>query len=181
MVTSEAVGREIVIRDCMKKDLPAVSTLAGRLVREHHSSDPERFMIFDSIEEGYAHYLGSEMRNRHAVVLVAARGAEVVGYAYGRIEPRDWNSLREECGVLHDVYVDEAARRRGTASLLVERMVGRLSSLGARRVILMTAAVNTGAQALFENLGFRRTMVEMMRECDDRRGSIPTDGAAGGE
>jgi ribosomal protein S18 acetylase RimI-like enzyme len=34
-------------------------------------------------------------------------------------------------------------------------------------VVLSTAEQNSGAQRLFERMGFRRTMIEMTRELDD--------------
>ncbi len=155
----------LVIRACKVADLQGVAILAARLVREHHRMDPDRFFIFDRIEEGYEAYLRSELVRKGSVVLVAAEGRKIVGYAYGRIEPRDWNALRERCGALHDIYVDEGARRRGIASRLAEEMVSRLASLGAPRVFLMTATPNVAAQKLFKRLGFRTTMLEMTREC----------------
>jgi hypothetical protein len=36
---------------------------------------------------------------------------QVVGYAYGRLEPRDWNSLRDACGVGVDLVVVPALSR----------------------------------------------------------------------
>jgi len=156
---------QVTTRPCRPEDLAAVAKLAARLVREHHAMDPDRFLIFDHIEEGYAAYLGSEIRKKRSLVLVAEDAGSIVGYAYGRIEPRDWNALRERCGVLHDVYVDEAVRHRGVGARLVDEMVKRLGALGAPRVILMTAVQNTNAHRLFERLGFRATMLEMTREC----------------
>lgn len=153
------------IRSCRASDLPAVARLAARLVRQHHAWDSDRFFIFDRIEEGYAEYLRGELDRKRSVVLVASKGRRILGYAFGRIEPRDWNALLERCGMLHDIYVDERARRKGIARLLVEEMVARLSALGAPRVVLMTAIQNTGAHRLFEGLGFRTTMLEMTREC----------------
>jgi len=148
-----------IIRNCRPSDLPAVARLAARLVREHHAMDPDRFLIFDRIEEGYAEYLRSELD----------RKGSVVGYAYGRMEPRDWNALRERCGALHDVYVDEGARKEGIGGLLVDEMSARLAALGAPRVVLMTATQNTAAQRLFKRLGFRTTMLEMTRESATQR------------
>ena len=43
---------DLVIRGCEPPDLPGVARLAARLVREHHRMDPDRFFIFDRIEEG---------------------------------------------------------------------------------------------------------------------------------
>ena len=153
-----------VVRRCRPGDLPGVARLAACLVREHHAVDPDRFFTFDRIEEGYAAYLRGELDKKRSIVLVAARGKSIVGYAYGRIEPRDWNALRDRCGMLHDVYVDERVRRRGVAARLVEEVVAQLAALGAPRVILMTTTRNKAAQRLFRRLGFRTTMFELTRE-----------------
>ncbi len=157
----------IVIRPCKPADLPAVAKLAARLVREHHAMDPDRFFTFDHIEEGYAAYLGGELRKKRSLVLVAVDSEGILGYAFGRIEPRDWIALRETCGFLHDLYVDERARHQGVGTRLVEETVKRLDALGAPRVILSTAAQNTNAHRLFQRVGFRTTMLEMTKECEE--------------
>jgi len=157
-----------IIRRCRPADLKGVARLAARLVREHHAMDRDRFFIFHRIEEGYATYLGGELDDKRSVVLVAARGRSILGYAYGRIEPRDWNALRDRCGMLHDLYVAERVRRQGVAVRLVGEMVAQLATLGAPRVILMTTTQNGPAQHLFRRLGFRTTMLEMTRECQLR-------------
>ena len=157
------------IRAATPADLPAVARLAAQLVRYHHSLDPKRYLLPDRIEEGYAHFLGSELKNPRAVVLAALEAAsgDVVGYAYGRLEPRDWNMLLEAHGALHDILVAPAARRTGLGDALVREICARLEGLGAPRVILHTAVQNDAAQALFERAGFRRTMIEMTRERHD--------------
>ena len=70
-------------------------------------------------EPGYERWLTSELGSPDAAIVVAERGgAEPVlaGYAYGRREPRDWNSLLDACGVVHDLYVAEPARRLGAGA-----------------------------------------------------------------
>src|SRR5438309_4359750 len=97
----------VSVRAATPADLKAVARLAARLVRYHYALDPKRYLLADRLEEGYEHFLGSELENKRAVVLVAVRGEEeIVGYAYGRLEPRNWNDLLEACGKLHDVFVD---------------------------------------------------------------------------
>jgi ribosomal protein S18 acetylase RimI-like enzyme len=137
--------------------------MAGELVRQHHAADPVRFMLPDDVEEGYVWWLGRELENPDAVLLVALVDQAVEGYAYGRMEERDWNALRDRCGALHDIYVAPAARRKGIARALVEEMVRRLGELGAPQVVLATAWGNESAQALFRAMGFRPTMIEMTR------------------
>ncbi|MGI5861098.1 MAG: GNAT family N-acetyltransferase [Myxococcales bacterium] len=152
------------IRSPSRQELPAVALLAAKMVRVHHSFDPDRFFITEAIEPGYERFLASELQNPQAVLLAAYLDGRVVGYAYGRIEPRDWAMLLDTHGALHDLFVDESARGQGIGRRLVTEAVRRLESLGAPRVVLYAAWPNEGAQRLFESLGFRRTMVEMTRE-----------------
>jgi len=154
----------IVVRLAGRADLRAVSELAAKLVRMHHAFDPERFMLQEPLEVAYERFFAAELTEKHAVVLAAARGDAIVGYAYGRLEPSDWNALLDACGALHDIYVDESVRRGGLAKRLVDEMITRLAALGAPRVVLGAAWKNTAAQRFFESLGFRKTMVEMTRE-----------------
>lgn len=115
-------------------------------------------------EEGYAWFLGTQLGDDDVVVFVAERQAEVVGYVYAALEPQSWKELREACGFIHDVVVDEGRRRSGVASALMEAAIDWLRERGAPRVVLGTAQKNDAAQRLFDRLGFRRTMVEMTRE-----------------
>ena len=60
--------------------------------------------------------------------------------------------------------VDGDARRHGVASALLNAAFDWLKSRGMPRVVLGTAWPNERAQRLFDQLGFRRTMIEMTRE-----------------
>lgn len=145
--------------------LRPAAELAARLVQLHHDLDPLRFAVLSSdVAGGYERWFRQCIANPNAVVLVALAGQRVIGYAYGSLEPRNWNELLDACGVLHDVYVDERFRRTGVGAALVEEAARRLAALGAPRVVLKTAAANEAAQRLFARLGFRQTMIEMTRE-----------------
>ena len=140
--------------------------MAAALVREHHRLDSQRFMLVEPVEVGYRDWLGKEITRRGALILVAEEDLEIVGYAYGALESRNWNDLLDACGKLHDVYVVDGARRRGLATRLVESMLLELKALGAPRIVLMSADGNRAAQGFFQSLGFRRTMIEMTRELE---------------
>ena len=157
----------VAVRTAVPDDMPAVARLAAKLVRYHYALDPNRYLLAEPLEEGYEHFLRGELRSKKAVVIVAENEGAIIGYAYGRLEPRNWNDLLEACGKLHDVYVDEGARRLGAGALLVREVCARLEALGAPRVLLLTAAQNDEGQALFAKLGFRRTMIEMTREAGE--------------
>ena len=115
-------GAAIEIRDAAAADVPALARLGARLAREHHELDPERFFVPEEpLEDGYAWWLAKERRNPRAVVLAATRRGRIVGYAYGRIEPRDWNTLRDRCGVGVDLWVEPRARQGGVPPRTVPR------------------------------------------------------------
>lgn len=78
------------------------------------------------------------------VVEEPARPGAILGYAYDPME----------------------GRTRGVGAALVQALARELEQMGAPRIVLHTATQNAPAQRLFEELGFRRTMVEMTRERD---------------
>jgi len=156
---------EIVIRRAREADLPALGRLGGVLWRTHYNFDQARFMKPGAnSEEGYAWFLGTQLHEADAVVFVAERAGEVLGYAYAALEPQSWKELRDPAGFIHDVVVDESSRRVGVATALIDGALEWLRARGAPRVMLSTAEQNDEAKRLFTRLGFRRTMIEMTRE-----------------
>lgn len=121
-------------------------------------------MLREPLEDGYARFLWRSLEDP-AVVVLAAIDEEKgpIGYTYARVEGRDWNRLLDEHGKLHDIYVDPAFRRGGVARRLAEATFEKLTEIGAKRILLDTAAPNDAARALFASMGFEPTMIEMMR------------------
>lgn len=152
------------VRTMEHGDLDAVAKLAGRLVRMHHDFDPKRFLHLANPERGYARYFASELASEDVVLLVAEADGQVIGYLYGRMEPRSYNELLDACGKVHDIFVDDLARRKGTGEALLREGMKRLKERGAPRVVLLTAVQNEAAQRLFARVGFRTTMLEMTSE-----------------
>jgi len=155
-----------IIRAAQLEDLDEVGKLAGQLVRQHHEFDALRFMLIPNVEAGYARFFGSQLSNEETIILVAEHEGQIVGYAYARLEERDWNALLDACGALHDIFVAENMRRRGVARRLVEAVRERLQGKGAPRLVLHTASKNHDARQFFASIGFRETMIELTLELD---------------
>lgn len=155
---------DVRIRAAAPEDLPAVSKLAAELIRLHHHWDARRFMLIEPVEQAYESWLALQLQAPGTVLLVAEERGELAGYLYGGLEQRDWMLLREACGMIHDLYVDTAFRRRGIARLLMNAGIAALHAKGAPRVGLNTAPQNAEGQALFRSMGFRVTLMEMMHE-----------------
>jgi ribosomal protein S18 acetylase RimI-like enzyme len=180
------------IRTARPTDLPRVSQLAAELVRQHHALDAARFMLVESIAEGYQRFFTTELRRPGALILVAEEAVadappdsdgpetEILGYAYATLEPRNWNDLLDEAGKLNDLFVAAGARRRGVGGALARAVLTELEARGAPRVVLMTAWKNPDAHVFFESLGFRRTMLEMTVEVSPAAPRIPWPGGEQG-
>jgi ribosomal protein S18 acetylase RimI-like enzyme len=158
------MGQEVIVRRAGTGDIEPAARLAACLVRMHHQTDTHRFFLPEQVEQGYAAWFEHELKRPAAVLLVATRGAELVGYTYGALEGRDWNLLLDRHGAVHDLYVVEAARAGGVGARLLEAMLVELEGLGAPRILLSTMVGNEGAQRLFRKYGFRPTLLEMTRE-----------------
>jgi ribosomal protein S18 acetylase RimI-like enzyme len=157
----------ITVRPARPSDLQAIGRLGALLVRIHHEFDPQRFIpATPDTEREYAWFLGTQLEEPKAIVLVAERAGEVVGYTYAGVEGRDYMALRGPAGVLYDVVVDPLHRERGIGRKLLDGALISLGKLGVPRVVLSTAERNESAQRLFTRAGFRPTMIEMTRELD---------------
>lgn len=161
----------VTIRPATMADLPTLGRLGALLVKTHHDFDPVRFIAASpGTERGYASYLGTQLRNPNAIVLVAERGGEVIGYTYAGVEGYDYMELRGPAGVVYDILVDPARRGHGVGRMLLDAVLAELRERGAPRAVLSTAEKNENAQRLFARAGFRRTMIEMTHELSDDGG-----------
>jgi ribosomal protein S18 acetylase RimI-like enzyme len=153
-----------IIRNATRADLPQAAALGAEIVRLHHATNPKRFFMLEDPQSGYEWWLAQEIERPEAVVLVAELDGNIVGYAYGAIEDRDWSILVDRHGAFHDLCVAESARRKGVGRALAKAMLEQLAQLGAPRVLARTMVQNTAAQRLIEEFGFTPTMVESTRE-----------------
>ena len=151
----------ITIRPAVAADQTALGRYGAALMRQHHAADPRRFILTERPEAGYGRFLASQIGDPDTLVLVAERSGEVVGYVFASIEPVSWRDLRGPCGFVHDVYVDEQARREGTGRELVRAAIEWIHARGMSQVVLWSKTRNDGAQRLFASVGFRPTMIEM--------------------
>lgn len=171
MTTSDSVP----IRRAEPRDVSALGRFGAVLVRAHHAFDSRRFLTpGPGLEEGYARFLRTQLAEKEVAIFVAERAGAIIGYVYAGVEPRSWKELREVAGFIHDAVVDPDARRSGVGTRLIETAAAWLATRGVPRVMLWTAEKNQEAQRLLGRLGFRRTMIEMTRECpvattDERR------------
>lgn len=156
----------VTIRPAKTSDQEHLGRFGGALMRQHHTADPRRFIQVDQPEAGYGRFLVSQLSSPNSLVMVAEHSGTVIGYVFADVEPTNWMELRGPCGVVHDVFVDESARRLGAGRELMKAAIAWIRSKGRSQVVLMTKDRNERAQHLFATLGFRPTMVEMTLDQD---------------
>jgi ribosomal protein S18 acetylase RimI-like enzyme len=155
----------VTVRPAEIGDRDAIGRLGALLVAEHYDFDPKRFLLpTPDMAQRYGDFLISRSERSDTIVLVAELDNAVVGYAFGAMEGNDYMALRGPAGALYDLVVDPGHRRQGIGTKLLDVSLDALAKLGAPRVVLFTAEKNAGAQQIFSQAGFRRTMIEMTRE-----------------
>ena len=96
----------------------------------------------------------ADRRARGYPVLVAADGADVLGYAsFGDFRPFEGYRISVE----HSVYIASAARGRGLGRKLVEALLEPARALGKKVMIGGITGGNVASIALHERLGFVET------------------------
>ncbi len=149
------------IRIATAADRESLGRFGAALMRQHHDADPRRFLMVENPEAGYGRFLVSQIPEEASLVMVAEEAGRVIGYLYADIEGTNWMEFRGPCGVVHDIYVDEKARRTGAGRALLTAAIEWIHSKGRSQVVLMTKSSNERAQHLFAAVGFRSTMIEM--------------------
>lgn len=156
----------LTIRPATPADREALGRYGAALMRQHHASDPRRFLMVEHPETGYGRFLVSQLEDDETCVRVADLDGDVVGYVFASLEPVSWKDLRGPCGYVHDVYVDARARKQGAGRALLDAAIAWFRAHGQTQVVLSSKAGNETAQRLFTAIGFRPTMVEMTLDLD---------------
>jgi GNAT superfamily N-acetyltransferase len=102
-------------------------------------------------------FLEDRFRLQDSVIFIALpedASGQAVGFAqlYSSFDSVDLSPI----WILHDLFVAESERRRGTGRRLMNAASDYCRQTEAVRVDLATAVKNTSAQALYESLGYER-------------------------
>ena len=152
---------KIEVRRATREDAPSIARFAMKLVEQHVAYDPVRFARIATID-GMEWFYGGQTEADDAAVLVAELDGEVFGFAYLGYEEKNYADLAITTARLHDIYVDENARRTGAGRELIRASIEVAKEFGASKILLSVAAMNTAGKEFFEQAGFATTMHEMM-------------------
>ena len=149
------------IRRAALPDAPELGALQVRLALQHQDYDAQRFFVFGAKEATFTDYFVEQLQRDNVAILVAEIEGKIVGFVFTRIEPAFLEGLMDTSGWIHDIFLDESARGHGLGKALLQAAIQALRELGAPIIMLAVSPKNETARRLFEEQGFRLTMLEM--------------------
>lgn len=148
---SEAVSG-VVIRAARAADLPAVIGLWRELQDLNAAFDPRLALNADAAD-WFLDYLGDQVENPNAAILVAQQEAQTVGYVFGQILRRP-TLLSGDCGYVADLCVRDGWRGRGIGRRLHDRLRAWFLARGITGVEVQVVRANPASQAFWRKMGY---------------------------
>lgn len=99
-------------------------------------------------------FLHSRLQQEQSVVFLARVEVKAAGFV--QLYPAFASLSLAPSWILNDLYVAESARGQGIARALMQAAEALAQVSGAAEIFLQTARDNAAAQALYEDLGYRR-------------------------
>ena len=154
----------LTIRPATADDLPAVLPMVGKTCAFHQRIAPAKYPFRPEPEKGYIRWLASQIPQPRSVFLVAALEQRIAGFLIATVETEIPIYTVREYGFIHDVWVEEDARRHGVGRALILEVVARFRAMGIPQIRLDVVATNTPAEKLFASCGFAVATKEMIAE-----------------
>ncbi len=151
---SSILNSLVKIRAATFEDLARLAELLGALFEQESEMRVDR--------EAQLRGLRSILEDSAAgEILVAQLGDDVVGMM--NLLYTISTALGARAAILEDVIVAPEARGRGVGSRLIQAAIELARRRGCKRISLLTDATNTGAQRLYESLGFEASTMKTYR------------------
>jgi diamine N-acetyltransferase len=99
-------------------------------------------------------YLRPAIGDKNSLILVALNGEKVVGYSYTLIADSALEVNHKNFGLIHDLFVTQDSRRRGTGEKLYTEILKWFKAKGVNRVELSVIAKNEAACGFWRKHGY---------------------------
>lgn len=127
------------------QDLDAVTALFDGY-RQYYEQAPDLALA--------RRFMAERLCSGDSIVFLAQDDEAALGFV--QLFPAFSSVAARRLWILNDLYVDHRARRRGVARALMQHAARWSRDQGAVRLVLETLPENAPAQALYEDLGWRR-------------------------
>ncbi len=133
----------MIIRRAKKKDLELLSVLFDKY-RIFYKQDPDM--------KNAKAFIKKRMKRKESVIFVAEERKELIGFT--QLFPIFSSVSMKRTWLLNDLYVNEKARGKGTASRLLNAAKEFGAETNSKWLLLQTAADNFTAQKVYEKNGW---------------------------
>lgn len=135
----------VEVRRARVKDLDAIAPLftAYRVFyRQPHHPEGDRAFLKERLDNG------------ESVIFIAETNGEPAGFV--QLYPSFSSVALKRVWVLNDLYTSKETRKQGVGTALLEQARAFAVETGAKGLVLETTPDNETAQALYEQLGWKR-------------------------
>ena len=101
-------------------------------------------------------FITDRINNNESVIFIAIEGDSARGFV--QLYPSFCSVDAIKIFILHDLYVEESARKSGIGEELMNKATEFAKESGAFRVDLLTAFDNKAGQHLYEKLGYKKVL-----------------------
>ena len=137
----------------------------GDIVRQAGPADVDAVApLFDAYRQFYQQpsdpalaraFIAERLARSESVIFLAERDGQAVGFVQLYPLFSSTTARPRRLWLLNDLFVSPSARGGGVARALMDRARRLAEETGAAGLELATARTNTGAQRLYESLGYR--------------------------
>ena len=142
----------ILIRPARAADLPEIVGLWRQLQDINAGFDP-RLTLNREAADWFLTYLGEQLENASAAVLVAEQETRVVGYTFGQIMRRP-TLASGDCGYIADICVQYEWRGQGIGRSLHGWLRAWFFAQGITAVEVQVVRANPASQAFWRKMGY---------------------------
>jgi len=160
------MSKKRLIRPASYEDIQKIIPLAEHLSDNHLKYDPTRFVAPEDIKGVYEYWVSRAISEGNMLVLIVEYQQEhddneIIGYLVAEAipaQPEYWSTAHV---YIHDVFVRPEERDRSIGISMVEVTKDWAISRNIFQLRGLIAVSNHGAQSFFENIGFRKTAIEV--------------------
>lgn len=144
---------DINIRHARAQDIQTVAEMCRELLMLH-SEFSEFWTPSDNCLESYLDYMAKAEDDSERALLVAIHSDEVIGFIHGTLQTPPPPVENKTRGLITDLMVSPAVRRKGTGSELHAALLEWFRAQNANEVTLTMACKNEAAVAFWRKLGY---------------------------
>ncbi len=141
-----------LIRPARPADLPEIVGL-WRQLQDINAAFDSRLRLNSDAADWFVGFLGEQLDNASAAVLVAEQDARVVGYTFGQIMRRPTLAVGD-CGYIADICVGSDCRGQGIGRSLHGWLRAWFLAHGITAVEVQVVRANPASQAFWRKMGY---------------------------